>query len=778
VDSVAPAPRPGHPRLRRLFDGHLWIVIVGAVGVTLAALWYWRIWDGGLSHPLVYEGDALLYQRLARTISQRGWYLGRNPVLGAPTGQVLYDYPLGGDNLHLLFLRLFAFGTSNPFVITNLYFYLTFPLAYAASYYSLRRLKFAVSMAVPASILYALAPYHFVRSVNDLFLSGYYAVPLGCLLLYELLGRHQRPNPRAGGDADAEPPQPLGRWLCSREFWLGRWLWVPVLLGSTGAYYGFLFVLLAAAVGALTALGGRTLRPLVRPLVVVIITLVVLAVNNAPSLVYRLQHGTNDVVAKRSIGDADSFALQPAYLLLPIEGHRIAPLGALRARADESVSPLPSFFGPALGAAAAVGFVLSLAALVAGDGDRRDRWRELARRSGSLNILALLLGSAGGGSLLLGVLGFVQLRDYGRLVVFMAFFCLVALGGSLQPLLRRVPASTGRIRAMVAVVLVGLMTTVALLDHTRPRDSPALRRRTQVRVAQDRQLASAIEHRLGKAAMVLQVPMLGFPEDGIVFPTRPNPANRSLDGYEYYNGYELFRPTLYTASLRWSYGAIENRPDDLQPSLANKPVPLFLRQAVAVGFDGIYIDRNGFPDDGVGLISQLEPVLGVAPLKSDRAVFFDLGEYRQRVIAATPADELDRLRDEARHPLQLTWKRSVDSPDGNGRFFPQLPGLTSGRWLANGAVLDVANPTASTRTLSLHATARLGVPGSGELMATAGAQSERFTVSPAGDSIIVRIVVPPGSTQVVLTTDRTDTVRLGRPTRKRTFRLEDVWTEG
>jgi len=775
---MSPATNSGRPRRRRLFDGHLWLVVVGAVGVTLAALWYWRVWDGGLRSPLVYEGDALLYQRLARTISQRGWYLGRNPVLGAPAGQVLYDYPLGGDNLHLLFLRIFASATSNPFLITNLYFYLTFPLAYAASYYSLRRLKFAVSLAIPLSILYALAPYHFVRSVTDLFLSGYYAIPLGCLLLYELAGRRRGSSFRSDEDDTDAEPQTLRSWLRSREFWLGRWLWVPVLLGSTGAYYGFFFVFLAAAVAGLTALSGRTLRPLARPLVVVSVTLVVLAVNNAPSLVYRFQHGTNDVVAKRAIGDADSFALQPAYLLLPIEGHRIGPLADVRARADESVSPLPSFFGPALGAAAAVGFVLSLAALVAGDDDRRDRWRELARRSGTLNVLALLLGMAGGGSLLLGVLGFVQLRDYGRLVVFMAFFCLAALGAGMQPLLRRVPASTKRIRAMVAVVVVGLVATAAIVDHTRPRESLAVRRHTQGQVAQDRQLATAIEARLGKTAMVLQVPLLGFPEDGIVFPTRPHPANRSLDGYEYYNGYELFRPTLYTSSLRWSYGAIQNRPDDLAPSFANKPVPLFLRQAVAAGFDGLYIDRNGFPDDGVGLLSQLEPLLGPAPLRSDRAVFFDLRDYRQRVIATTAPDELGRLRDDARHPIELTWKSSVDSPDGNGRFFPQLPGLTSGRWLANGAALDVTNPTATTRTLSLHATARLGVAGSGELMATAGTQSQRFAISPAGDSIILRIDVPPGTTHVVLTTDRRDTVRLGRPTRKRTFRLEDVWTEG
>lgn len=751
-------------RPRRLLAGSRWVVLAGAVAVTLVALWYWRVWDGGLRSPLVYEGDALLYQRLARTISQRGWYLGRNPVLGAPTGQILYDYPLGGDNLHLLFLRVFAFGSSNPFVITNLYFYLTFPLAYLACYYSLRRMELSRLLALALSILYALAPYHFVRSVNDLFLSGYYAVPLACLLLYELL--------------DDRTGEAVRTWVRSRRFWWGRWLWVPLLVGSTGAYYGFFFVFLALAIGVLAALHGRSARPLVRPLIVAGLTLAALGVNNAPSLIYRLQHGSNDVVAKRSIGDADSFALQPAYLLLPIEGHRISPLADLRARADASVSPLPSFFAPALGAAAAAGFVIGLAALVGDGRDRRGRLRELTRRSGTLNILALLLGAAGGGSLLLGVLGFVQLRDYGRLVVFMAFFCLAGLGAAVQSLRSRVPAPTGRWRAVTAVVVVGLVSIVAVVDHTRPRDSPAVRARAQGQVAQDRRLATAIEHRLGSSAMVLQLPLLGFPEDGIVFPTRPRAYNRSLDGYEYYNGYELFRPTLYTDELRWSYGAIQNRPDALQPSFGDLPVPLFLRQAVAVGFDGIYVDRNGFPDDGVALFAELEPLLGPAALKNDRAAFFDLRPYRQQVLATMPAGDFSRLERDARRPLGLEWTSGADSPDGNGRFFPQLPGLSSGRWLANGATLDVTNPTASTRTLSLHATARLGVPGSGELTATAGAQQQRFTIPPTGAPVTLQIDVPPGTTRVTLTTDRRDTVRLGRPARKRTFRLEDIWTEG
>jgi hypothetical protein len=765
------------PKARRLLTATCLSVVLGAAAVTLAALWYWRAWDGGLKGPLVYEGDALLYQRLARTIAQRGWYLARNPILGAPTGQLLHDYPLGSDNLQFLLLRLFAFGTSNPFAITNLYFYLTFPLAYLACCYSLRRLGVSVMLAVPLSVIYALAPYHFLRGVSNLFLSGYYAVPLACLLLYELLARTSADVRHGEEEVSNDPPQTLRSWLRSREFWWGRWLWVPALLGSTGAYHALFFVFLALGIGVLSALGARSTRTLARSLVVAGVTIAVLALNNAPTFIYRAHHGNNDVVAKRSLGDADTFALQPAYLLLPMRGHRISLFADLRAKANQSVSPLPNSVTIALGGTAAVGMVLSIAALVA-SGRNRDHWKDLSRRSGKLNVLTLILGSAGGGSLLLGLFGFAQLRDYGRLVIFMAFFSLAAVAARVQPLLRRLSVPPTSVKVVIAVVLVGLATSVAILDQTASRGSRASRKQTQDRVAQDLRLATAIEQRLGKAAMVLQLPLLGFPEDAIAFPARPRPTNFALNGYEIYNGYELFRPSLFTSSLRWSYGAIQNRPDDLSPSFGSKPMQLFLQQAVSVGFDGIYIDRNSLSDDGVALLSQLEAHLGGAALKNDRAVFFDLRPYRQNVIANMPADRFSRLEIESRQPLELSWGRLFQKPDGNGRFFPQLPGLSSGRYAANGATLEVTNRTASPRALTVHATARLAMAGSAELTASHGTQAQRFTITASGQTIVLRMVVPPGTSRMTLATDRPDGVQRGLPGRTVMFRLEDVWSEG
>ncbi|MBA2726013.1 MAG: hypothetical protein H0U53_08490, partial [Actinobacteria bacterium] len=660
------------------------LVLLGAAAVTLAALWHWKVWDNGLRGPLVYEGDALLYQRLARTIAERGWYQFRNPTLGAPTGQLLHDYPLAGDNVHYAFMRLFAFATSNPFTITNLYFYLSFPLAYLACLYALRRLDIATAIAVPASVLYALAPYHFQRGVIHLTLSTYYAVPLGCLLLYELVKNLESDASDEQTQTSSEADGRLTTWLRSRQFWAGRWLWVPLLIGSAGAYYAFFFVFLVGAVAALSLLHRATWQDASRSLVVIALTLSILALHNAPSLLYRTENGSNQIVGKRAFGESDNAPLQPTFLFLPIPSHRVEFLADLRARAERSVSPLPGLLAPALGGTTAVGLAISLGALFTGRRRRghQDRLRRVRRQSGVLNMLTLLLGCAGGGSLLLGLVGFVQLREYGRLVVFMTFFCLAALAASVEALVGSRLRRAVRIpQLVVGTIALTLVTLLALLDHA-PALDEASRKTAQLNVREDRRMAAAIEQRLPNGAMVLEMPLLGFPEDIIAFPARAAPSLPVINGFEFYNGYELFRPTLYTSSVRWSYGAIQNRPGDLMPWFANKPMSVFLRQAVAVGYDGIYLDRRALPDEGIALLSQLKTHLGEPDIQNGLAVFYDLRSYRDRVATSTASDDLSGIKAEAQQPLHLLWGTGFDIPDGNGRFFPQLAGLSSGRWAA------------------------------------------------------------------------------------------------
>jgi phosphoglycerol transferase len=121
--------------------------------------------------------------------------------------------------------------------------------------------------------------------------------------------------------------------------------------------------------------------------------------------------------------------------------------------------------------------------------------------------------------------------------------------------------------------------------------------------------------------------------------------------------YEPLRPYLHPSDLRWSYGAVKGRPSaDWQADLADEPTEVMLDTVVNKGFDGIYIDRFGYPDRAAELEGELSDLLGVEPLVSPdgRRSFFSLLSYKEkgqaldgekngpRVAASYPQEEASR----------------------------------------------------------------------------------------------------------------------------------------
>src|SRR6266536_4026612 len=190
--SVRDAPRDDRQpwNSRRAFRNRCRELVVpasGAVFVLLLACWYFRIWSGGLGTPITYSGDGLLYAGLTNSIINHGWHF-TDSSLGAPLGRVAYDYPLGQENLNFATIRVFAWAWSDPFVVNNLFLYLTFPAVFLSAWFVLRRFGFSKPVAWIVGAVYAILPYHFWRADLHLMLSAYYSVPLGALLLYEFMG--------------------------------------------------------------------------------------------------------------------------------------------------------------------------------------------------------------------------------------------------------------------------------------------------------------------------------------------------------------------------------------------------------------------------------------------------------------------------------------------------------------------------------------------------------------------------------------------------------------
>src|SRR5262249_5518440 len=118
-----------------------------------------------------------------------------------------------------------------------------------------------------------------------------------------------------------------------------------------------------------------------------------------------------------------------------------------------------------------------------------------------------------------------------------------------------------------------------------------------------------IEASLPRAAMVFQLPYVPFPEHP--------PVQRMFD-YDHFRGY------LHSTALRWTYGAMKGRPTDAWlAELASRPAPALVEAAALAGFAGIYVDRHGYADAGVGLELALAGTLGEPIASADgRLAFF------------------------------------------------------------------------------------------------------------------------------------------------------------
>jgi phosphoglycerol transferase len=182
----------------------------------------------------------------------------------------------------------------------------------------------------------------------------------------------------------------------------------------------------------------------------------------------------------------------------------------------------------------------------------------------------------------------------------------------------------------VAAVLV-LVVAVGVLDGT-PRRPLLPESAVRPTFEADRALVGTLEQTLPNGAAVFQLPVHPFPEGG--------PRHAMAD-------YDPVRGYLHSRDLRWSYGGMKGREADWQLAVALLAVEHQLRAAVAVGFDGLWLDRAGYADGGAAVDAELRRLLGdpFATAHAGRLAVWDLRPLRS-VLDASGDVDLDTLRHE------------------------------------------------------------------------------------------------------------------------------------
>ncbi len=683
----------------------------------IAISWALRLWDAPLRVPLSPGGDTLPVLAGIKSFLENGWYL-TNPDLGAPFGQSLYDFAgFSGDVVQWMAIGLLGLVIHDPALLMNIYFILGYAFITAASFLVLRSVGASRPASFTVSVLFSMLPYHLAHGEGHLMLSNYVAAPAACWLVVRV-ARGLPLLTRSGTGWRG--------WITATN---GGTAAAVVVTGATSLYYAVFTIMLVAVATAARAIAVRAWRSLVPGALALASVGGMLILSILPGLIYQWINGPNTEQAVRTPIESDYYSMSLARLLLSYSGHRIEALsdiGNSFAANSIWISEGDAGLGSALGATL-VGMGIAILVFTV-----RGRWPVSERASmcrvaimGA--ITAFLIGTFGGVGSIIAQLVSPQIRAWTRITPFLAFFCAIVLALAIdwlreRPRDRRWGPAFGI--ALPAVILIG-----GVLDQTSPTNIPDYRASAAIWNSQAA-FVGRIERVMPPNAMILQLPLHGFPEAG--------PKERMAD-YDHLIGY------AHSTDLRWSFGALNGRPEAWSVAVADMPLRKLVRGAAAAGFAGVWIDRAGYTDDGAEAIAAVRSLTGPAPfLQSEggRLVFMDIRPLQRTLDRTLTPAERRTLAEQVVTPTTVAY--------GEGFYGEEQAGGRTWRWADRTAVLSIDNRSGKPATVRWTALLS-GTPGAIVRVSAQGRTLFSRRLVGGSAPMDIRIPAPPGVSEVRVT---------------------------
>jgi phosphoglycerol transferase len=562
--------------LRRICREEWLIQLAGVVVAFLLASIFLSGWPTGLIPeiriPYAYSGDSLSSAWLTQR-AMEGWIF-QNERSGFPFGSSFLDYP-GSDATSFLILKMLGMLTGSSAGAMNLYFLLGFPVNFLAAYLVLRSLRIGVAISFAAAILFAFAPFHFLR-LGHIFYTWYFVVPIYFYIGLQVALRASQLDFKAAS-------------------WRRRLLLIAgyLVMSGFGVYYTA-FGMLVIAAGCAVALFNRSytgIRFIAAP--AIFFLAIGTVANLAPNVVNEHRLGHNPEVAARSPMESEVYGTKPMQMLLPRQGHRSATLAHLTERYNATTPLVNENATSTLGIFGVFGLaILALASMMGTAGARVDR------RLSTLALISLLLL----GFMVIGGLGSLfahlvspSIRGWNRASIFLSFSTLAALGLAAQ---MASTALSRRTRAPAAGIIALLMIALGLWDQTTPACT-GCNAATKEAYELDKRFITKIERELPAGAALYQLPYMSFPE--------ASPVNE-LHSYDLATGF------IHSRELKWSFAGMKGREGDLFfRSLSLLPVIDQLQAIREKGFQAVYIDTRGYLDAGNEVINAWTDALGHGP---------------------------------------------------------------------------------------------------------------------------------------------------------------------
>jgi hypothetical protein len=476
------------------------------VAAILGPVWVHRLTLRDLTYPWrVVDSDLSSAYSLAQATGQ-SWFGLVHHSLGAPFTADL-SFAFIPDDLQIEIIRILTHLTHNPFVAVNFFYILTFGLCATTFLFLTEQFKISRWISAPLALSYAWLPYHFTRmDVGHVFLAAYYMIPIGVVYAHRLfeylIDSREVFFPRT--------------WSRKFAFAIGI-----VAVGSSGAYYGVFFALIAAAMIILAPRQSRTVPQVIRRSAEVCITSFLFILAPLTRIVISQFRGLETVLTRSpeesvQFGGSISRLLVPWGTWLP---EKMLPLVS-KMEYEWNASPLLGVIG--------VWILMLRIFITLAKHDSKNTENSI----NFIFLLSLLLYVASGFGLVFAYGIDPSFRCWNRLSVVIMTIALLTLATFVSQI------KFSNVAKSILLVVVAVVTQLTPLKSAGIGMEPDEISQTAFNSLQT--VAEFIQREVKPGCKILQLPIMEFPEGGQVGRVG--------------NGNHLWLPLL-TDGFHWSYGA-------------------------------------------------------------------------------------------------------------------------------------------------------------------------------------------------------------------------------
>ena len=623
------------------------------------------------SYPLTYSGDGLQFLlEVQRLIEGNLFFNNRS---GFPFGSSFADFGTSEDG-HLLILKVLGKASRSSTFALNGYIYFSFILNFLSTYTVCRLFKINQAASFLAASLFNFIPFH-VQRIEHLFYVLYFHIPIYFYISFKIFSQDHFKNTLSFIKKNVQ------------------YLIILFFLAFFGLYYAVFGCILFISSGIASAAKNKSIKSLTKETLCIIFICLGVLTNLTPSIVYKLQNGTNSEVANRHFSESEEYALKLSHLILPKEGHRITPLSKLRFEYNSSAPLCNENSTATLGIVGSCGFIILLVLIITLPFSQQASLR--------LSFFAVttyfmfITTTIGGLSVVFSLIISPLIRGWNRISPFIAFSSIASFCIIFEELVKKVNSKKLKLFLTIALLCIGI------LDLTSPPNKEHNKNIKNI-YNNDRSFVQEIEETVAKKSAIFQYPYTPFPEWHHQHQMRT---------------YDLSVGFLHSKNLRWNYAGMKGRAGDLfYKSLNNEPYEIQLDIIKKLGFQGVYIDTAAYKDNGKEIIETFSTLIGMPPTLisgSGRLVFFKINNTTVKDFDnLTPHEIMTKIGyvvDKYGKRYDATLSEGIDFTRQNfPDFIKDVKGLSDyepwGRWSkSKNVVFEFATPLPKNFNLKLKA---------------------------------------------------------------------------